>query len=78
LFGDVTLRRLMLLGWLVAFYVVPMGLAAPYAARFHGLPLAVATGLIFAAVPFGSIVARWCSAVRSLRPGGSAGWARWP
>ncbi len=55
-FGDVRLRRLMLLGWLVAFYVVPMGLAAPYAARFHGLPLAVTTGLIFAAVPLGSIV----------------------
>jgi hypothetical protein len=55
-FGDVTLRRLMLLGWLVAFYAVPMGLAAPYAARFRGLPLAVAAGLIFAAVPLGSIV----------------------
>ncbi len=55
-FGDATLRRLMLFGWLVAFYVVPMGLAAPYAARFRGLPLAVGTGLVFAAVPLGSVI----------------------
>jgi MFS family permease len=55
-FGDATLRRLMLFGWLVAFYVVPMGLAAPYAAGFRGLPLAVATGLVFAAIPLGSVI----------------------
>jgi MFS family permease len=53
-FADSTLRTLMLFGWLVAFYVVPMGLAAPYAASFHGLPLPVGTGLVFAAVPFGT------------------------
>jgi MFS family permease len=54
-FGDRTLRTLMLLGWLVAFYVVPMGLAAPYAATFHAsLALPVITGLVFAAGPFGS------------------------
>jgi MFS family permease len=54
-FGDRTLRTLMLLGWLVAFYVVPMGLAAPYAARFHtSLPIPIGTGLIFAAGPFGT------------------------
>jgi MFS family permease len=54
-FGDRTLRTLMLLGWLVAFYVVPMGLAAPYAARLHtALPVAVCTGLVFAAGPFGT------------------------
>jgi hypothetical protein len=55
-FGDDTLRTLMLFGWLVTFYVVPMGLAAPYAAGFRGLPLAVGTGLIFAALPFGTAV----------------------
>ena len=55
-FGDATLRTLVLFGWLVAFYVVPMGLAAPYAASFHGLPLAVGAGLVFAAVPFGTAV----------------------
>jgi MFS family permease len=56
-FGDPMLRTLTLLGWLVAFYVVPMGLAVPYAASFHS-PLAVpiCTGLIFAAGPFGTAV----------------------
>jgi MFS family permease len=45
----------MLLGWLVAFYVVPMGLAAPYAASFHGsFPIPISTGLVFAAGPFGT------------------------
>ena len=54
-FGDQRLRTLMLLGWLIAFYVVPMGLAAPYAASLHAtLPIAVTTGLIFAAGPLGT------------------------
>ena len=54
-FGHRRLRMLVLLGWLVAFYVVPMGLAAPYAARFTAqLPIPVGTGLIFAAGPFGT------------------------
>jgi MFS family permease len=56
-FGDRTLRTLMLLGWLVAFYVVPMGLAAPYAASFRSpLSIPVATGLVFAAGPFGTAI----------------------
>ncbi len=55
-FGNATLRTLVLFGWLVTFYVVPMGLAAPYAARFHGVPLAIGTGLVFAAIPFGTAV----------------------
>lgn len=71
-FGDATLRRLMLFGWLVAFYVVPMGLAAPYAARFHWIPLAVGTGLVFAAIPFGTVVgallfSRWVAPARRQR-----------
>ena len=54
-FGDRQLRTLVLFGWLVAFYVVPMGLAAPYAATFRdSLPIPLGTGLIFAAGPFGS------------------------
>jgi MFS family permease len=54
-FGNRTLRTLMLLGWLVTFYVVPMGLAAPYAASFRGsVPIAIGTGLVFAAGPFGT------------------------
>lgn len=56
-FGNARLRTLVLFGWLVTFYIVPMGLAAPYAHSVHaGLPLAVATGLIFAAGPFGTMI----------------------
>lgn len=55
-FRDRRLRTLMLLGWLVAFYAAPMSLAAPYAAGFRGLPLAVATGLVFAGIPLGTAI----------------------
>jgi Major Facilitator Superfamily len=55
-FGNATLRTLVLFGWLVTFYVVPMGLAAPYAAGFRGVPLAIGAGLVFAAIPFGTAV----------------------
>ena len=56
-FGRPVLRTLVLFGWLVTFYIVPMGLAAPIAARLHsGLPSAVATGLVFAAGPFGTMI----------------------
>jgi MFS family permease len=56
-FGHRTLRTLMLLGWLVAFYAVPMGLAAPYAASFHAsLAIPISTGFVFAAGPFGTAV----------------------
>jgi predicted MFS family arabinose efflux permease len=56
-FGRPVLRTLVMFGWLVTFYIVPMGLAAPVASRLHaGVPLAVATGLVFAAGPFGTMV----------------------
>jgi hypothetical protein len=56
-FGEPVLRTLVLFGWLVTFYVVPMGLAAPLARGLHsGLPSAVATGLVFAAGPFGTML----------------------
>jgi MFS family permease len=56
-FGNGILRTLVLYGWLVAFYEVPMGLAAPYASSLHsGLRLPVATGLVFAAGPFGTMI----------------------
>jgi MFS family permease len=45
-FGDRALRTLVLLGWLVAFYTIPAGVAAPYAARLGGGP--VAAGLVLA------------------------------
>jgi MFS family permease len=53
-FGTRQLRTLMLLGWLVAFYVVPQSLAVPYVTRFSGLHQAVAAGLVFASGPFGT------------------------
>ncbi len=66
-FGDRRLRTLMLLGWLVAFYAAPMSLAAPYAARFRGLPLAVTTGLMFAGLPLGTVIGATAFS-RLLRP----------
>jgi MFS family permease len=54
--GDRRLRTLMMFGWLVPFYLVPMSLAVPYAARFHSPPSPVAVGLVFAAAPFGTAV----------------------
>ena len=61
-FGDPRLRGLVLLAWLAAFWVVPEGLAAPYA---EGSPTAV--GLILAAQPTGSVIGGlWLS--RLVRP----------
>ena len=54
-FGDPALRTLMCLGWLAAFYEVPEGLAAPYAARLGGG--AVAAGLLIAFSQLGAAVA---------------------
>jgi len=54
-FADQRLRTLMLLGWLVAFYAVPEGVAAPYAHRLGGG--AAAVGLILAAAAFGGVLA---------------------
>ncbi len=45
-FGDEALRTLLLFACLVAFYTIPEGIAAPYAARLGGGP--VATGLVLA------------------------------
>jgi MFS family permease len=53
-FRNPRLRTLMLLGWLVPFYAVPEGVAAPYAHMLHGG--SVSTGLILAAGPAGGIV----------------------
>jgi MFS family permease len=55
-FGAEVLRTLVLYGWLVAFYEVPMGLAVPYASGVAGrLHPAAAAGLVFAAGPFGTM-----------------------
>jgi MFS family permease len=54
-FGDHALRILLMLGWLAAFYGIPEGIAAPYAARLSG-GLAAA-GLLIAATQLGAAVA---------------------
>jgi predicted MFS family arabinose efflux permease len=53
-FGDQALRTLLLLGWLVFFYTIPEGIAAPYAARLGGGP--IATGLVIASTAFTTTV----------------------
>jgi MFS family permease len=54
-FGDRALRTLVLLGWLVVFYTIPQGIAAPYAARLGGGP--VATGLVLASTVAATAIA---------------------
>jgi MFS family permease len=51
-FGNRLLRTLTLLAWLAAFYVVPEGLAAPYARLIGGGSITV--GLLLAALPIGT------------------------
>ena len=54
-FGDPALRTLLLLGWLVVFYTIPEGIAAPYA---HGLGGGdIATGLVIASTAFSTTIA---------------------
>ena len=48
------LRRLVALAWMNAFWIVPEGLAAPYAHHLGGGPVAV--GLLLSALPFGCAV----------------------
>ncbi len=55
LFGDQALRTLLLFGWLVAFYTVPEGIAAPYAARLGGG--SIATGLVLASTALSTTIA---------------------
>jgi MFS family permease len=54
-FGDRALRTLLMLGWLAACYEIPSGIAAPYASRLGGGP--VAAGLIIAGSQLGAAVA---------------------
>jgi predicted MFS family arabinose efflux permease len=53
-FGDRALRTLVLLGWLVVFYTVPQGIAAPYVARLGAGP--VAAGLVLASTSLATAV----------------------
>jgi MFS family permease len=54
LFGDRALRTLLMFGWLVAFYTIPEGVAAPYAARLGGG--SIATGLVLASTVFSTMI----------------------
>lgn len=54
---DPRRRALVLLAWLVGWYVVPEGLAAPYADQL-GLG-AAAVGVLMAADPLGSVLGAW-------------------
>ncbi len=53
-FGSRMLLTLLLFGWLAGFYIVPEGLAAPYARSLHGTTLTV--GLLMAAMPLGMVI----------------------
>jgi predicted MFS family arabinose efflux permease len=54
-FGDQALRTLVLFGWLVAFYTIPEGIAAPYAQKLGGGP--IATGLVLASTALSTTIA---------------------
>lgn len=53
-FGSRFLRALLALAWLNALWMVPEGLAAPYAAHVHAG--AVGVGVLLSAIPFGCVV----------------------
>ncbi|MCF6468899.1 MFS transporter [Nonomuraea sp. MG754425] len=73
-FGSRKLRTLVLFAWLCGFYILPEGIAAPYAAKLAtgGLPVPVITGLLMAAMPAGTVVgaflfSRFVSPPRRMR-----------
>jgi len=73
-FGDKSLRTLVLFSWLCGFYILPEGLAVPYAVRLYtgSLPVPVITGLLMAAMPLGTVLgaflfSRFVSPPRRLR-----------
>jgi len=53
-FGDQALRTLLLLGWLVAFYTIPEGIAAPYATKLGGGSIAI--GLVLASTALSTTI----------------------
>ncbi len=63
--GDRTLRPLVCFAWLCGFYVLPEGLAAPYARTFGDSPLIV--GLLMSAMPTGMAVGAFLYS-RFVRP----------
>ncbi|MDX3099829.1 MFS transporter [Nonomuraea angiospora] len=63
-FGSRNLRTLVLFAWLCGFYILPEGIAVPYAAKLSTgtlfatwtLPVPVITGLLMAAMPTGTVL----------------------
>lgn len=53
-FGSPVLRPLLSLAWINSLWIVPEGLAAPYAADLHAG--ATGVGLLLASIPFGCVV----------------------
>ncbi|MGW5155233.1 MFS transporter [Nonomuraea wenchangensis] len=74
-FGTRNLRTLVLFAWLCGFYVLPEGIAAPYATRLAAdgpLSAPVITGLLMAAMPTGTVIgaflfSRFVTPARRLR-----------
>jgi MFS family permease len=73
-FGSRKLRTLVLFAWLCGFYILPEGIAVPYAVKLHTgtLPIPVVTGLLMAAMPTGTVVgaflfSRFVTPARRLR-----------
>jgi predicted MFS family arabinose efflux permease len=59
IWGNRRTRGLLAMAWLVGLFVVPEGVAAPYAAQLGGT--AAAVGLLMAADPLGSVLGAWLS-----------------
>ncbi|MDP9864524.1 MULTISPECIES: MFS transporter [Streptosporangium] len=57
-FGDPRLRTLVLFAWLCGFYVLPEGIATPYAATLTDEPQRISfiAGLLMGAMPTGTVV----------------------
>jgi MFS family permease len=57
-FRNPMLRSLVLFGWLAGFYILPEGLAAPYAHALGGTRTGITldTGLLMAAMPVGTVI----------------------
>ncbi|MBG0826563.1 MFS transporter [Planomonospora sp. ID67723] len=57
-FGDPRLRTLVLFAWLCGFYVLPEGIATPYAATLTDDPqqISFVAGLLMGAMPTGTVV----------------------
>ncbi|GGK80501.1 MFS transporter [Sphaerisporangium melleum] len=77
-FGDRRLRTLVLFAWLCGFYVLPEGIAVPYAATLGGdaREVTLITGLLMAAMPTGTVIGAFLFS-RFVPPAGrlrSMGW----